>query len=81
MPPAAPISVDRLRLSLDLAPGVALLLDHVSTVSGVPKSQIATQALLDALPGLLERADAFQKREQTLKTEASKRGGAGGRRG
>ena len=52
---------DRQRLSLDLAPAVSLLLDHVATVTGTPKSQVVTQALIEALPGLLERADSLQK--------------------
>jgi hypothetical protein len=56
----------RPRLSLDLAPAVSLLLDHVSEVTGSTKTQIINAALLDALPGLLERADTLQKRAQVL---------------
>ena len=56
----------RPRLSLDLAPAVSLLLDHVSEVTGSTKTQIINAALLDALPSLLERADTLQKRAQVL---------------
>jgi hypothetical protein len=45
---------------------VSLLLDHISTVTGTPKSQIAIQALVDALPALLDRADTLQKRTQAI---------------
>jgi len=61
-PPIPP----RPRLSLDLAPAVSLLLDHVSEVTGSTKTQIINAALLDALPSLLERADTLQKRAQVL---------------
>lgn len=54
------------RLSVDVSPSVALLLDHVSTITGTPKAQILSQALLDALPGLLERADLLKKRSGEL---------------
>lgn len=57
---------DRSRLALDLAPTVASLLDYVSDVTGVPKTQIVQSALLDALPELLERADRLKKRNQEL---------------
>ena len=67
MTPASPYGKDdRARLSLDLAPGVSLLLDHVSTVTGVPKSQLVTQVLLEALPAMLERSDGLQKRATAL---------------
>ena len=62
-PPASP---PRDRLSVDVSPSVALLLDHVSTITGTPKAQILSQALLDALPGLLERADLLKKRSGEL---------------
>lgn len=63
--PAAATS-DRQRLSLDLAGPVSLLLDHVSGVTGVPKSQLVLGALLDALPAMLERADGLKRRHQDL---------------
>lgn len=43
-----------------------MLLDHVSTVTGVPKSQLVTQVLLEALPAMLERSDGLQKRATAL---------------
>lgn len=76
MSPASTIQAagaERQRLSLDLAPGVSSLLDHIATVTGVPRSQVVTQALLDAMPGLLERADALQRRAQTLGKPGGKR--------
>lgn len=76
-PPAlgAPAALDRQRLSLDLAPDVALLLDHVSARTGLPKSQLATEALLAALPALLERADGLQKRAQAIHQAQRQQGG------
>ena len=62
-PPASP---PRDRLSVDVSPSVALLLDHISTITGTPKAQILSQSLLDALPGLLERADLLKKRSGEL---------------
>ena len=47
-------------------PAVSLLLDHIATVTGSPKSQIVNQALFDALPLLLDRVDALAKRSQAL---------------
>lgn len=59
-------AAERPRLSLDLSPSVSLLLDHISAVTGTPKSQIAIQALVDALPALLDRVDTLQKRTQAI---------------
>lgn len=73
MAPSTPAAPDRQRLSLDLAPAVSLLLDHVATVTGTPKSQLVAQALLEALPALLERADGIQKRAQALQPGRGKR--------
>lgn len=56
----------RERLTLDLSAQVSLLLDHISHVTGAPRSQIAVQALLEALPHLVERADAIKKRSTEL---------------
>lgn len=66
-------ALDRPRLSVELSPSVALLLDHINEVTGTPKAQIVSQALLDALPGLLERAEAFQKRAAALKPASQKK--------
>ena len=63
-PPPAP---ERPRLSLDLSPSVSLLLDHISAVTGTPKSQIAIRGdLFDSLPALLDRVDTLQKRTQAI---------------
>lgn len=69
----SPQALDRPRLSVELSPSIALLLDHINEVTGTPKAQIVSQALLDALPGLLERAEAFQKRASTLKLAPQKK--------
>ena len=39
------------------------LLDHISDVTGVPKSQIVYGALLDQLGELVARADSLKKRQ------------------
>ena len=65
-PPASPPSPPRDRLSLDVSPSVSLLLDHISGITGTPKAQLVSQALLDALPSLLERADLLKRRSVEL---------------
>lgn len=65
-PKSTPQSVDRTRVSIDLSSAVSLLLDHVCEVTGANKSQVVLTALMDALPGLLERSDALQKRSAAL---------------
>lgn len=62
-PPPAP---ERNRLSVDVSPVVSGHLDHISEVTGVSKASIVLGALLDALPGLLARADGLKKRHQEL---------------
>lgn len=69
----APQALDRPRLSVELSPAVSLLLDHINSVTGTPKAQIVSQALLDALPGLLERADTLQKRSSSLQSPSQKK--------
>jgi hypothetical protein len=64
--PVTPSASDRPRLSVELSPSVSLLLDHINAVTGTPKAQIVSQALLEALPSLLERAELLQKRVQVL---------------
>ncbi|MDH1381333.1 hypothetical protein N5J07_18140 [Comamonas aquatica] len=59
-------TTDRSRLTLELSPAVACLLDHISTVTGSTKTQIVQTALTDALPELLARADALKKRHGEL---------------
>lgn len=63
---SSPPDSSRPRLSLDLSLDVSLLLDHVSTITGATKSQIITAALLDVLPGLVDRADGLHKRVQAF---------------
>jgi hypothetical protein len=75
-PPQKPqlSSVDRTRVSIDLSAHVSLLLDHVCEVTGSNKSQLVLSALMDALPALLERSDALQKRSASLtQSQATKR--------
>ena len=56
--PPNPLS-ERHRLSLDLSPQLTLLLDNASTILGIPKSQVAVQAILDGLPAVLARVDTI----------------------
>lgn len=56
----------RHRIQLDVSPAVALLLDHICEVTGGTHTSLAREALLDALPALLERADALKKRHGEL---------------
>jgi hypothetical protein len=73
-PKALPPTTDRTRVSVDLSAHVSLLLDHVCEVTGANKSQLVLSALMDALPGLLERSDALQKRSAALtQSQAVKR--------
>lgn len=71
--PVAPAAASRNRLQLDLAEPVALLLDHVSNVLGLQKSQVVVQALLQALPGLVDQADQVRKRSRELSQAAQKK--------
>lgn len=64
--PPVPTPPARERLTLDLSHHVSSLLDHISAVTGSPRSQIALQALLESLPGLVERADAIKRRAGEL---------------
>lgn len=73
-PKTLPSSLDRTRVSVDLSASVSLLLDHVCEVTGANKSQVVLGALMDALPALLERSDALQKRSAALaQSQAQKR--------
>lgn len=69
-----PQTPDRSRVSVDLSPSVSLLLDHVCEVTGSNKNQVVLTALMDALPGLLERAEALQKRSAALALAQAKKG-------
>ena len=70
--PLPPSSVERSRLSVDLSTVVSSHLDHISEVTGVSKAGIVTAALLDALPGLLARADGLKKRHAELRQQGKK---------
>lgn len=66
IPPISPADPPRSRISLELSPAVSLLLDHVADITGSTKVQIANAALLEALPGLLDRSDLISKRLQAV---------------
>lgn len=61
-----PVLTERTRITVDLSPAVLSLLDHVSGVTGVTRTQLVGQLLVDALPGLVARADEIQKRAIAL---------------
>lgn len=61
-----PAQPERTRITVDLSPAVLSLLDHVSHVTGVTRTQVVGQVLVDALPGLVARADEIQKRAIAL---------------
>jgi len=56
----------RTRVTVELSMDVALLLDHISGVTGTSRTSIVLQALLDALPSLAERADSLKARTRQL---------------
>lgn len=61
----------RLRANIELSAAVSLCLDHVCEATGSTRSQLINSALLEALPGLIERADLFAKRAQSLTQSAT----------
>ena len=74
MRPTLPPQSERIRLSIELSRSVSLLLDHIVEVTGGTRSQVAAQVLCDALPGLVERTDAINKRAREL-SQAKPKGG------
>lgn len=60
------VEPSRLRVSFELSQPVSLLLDHIAQVTGSTKVQIVNSVLVEALPGLVERADLIGKRSQAL---------------
>lgn len=62
--PPAPIEPEKSgrdrRLALDLSPVVFDVLSRISDTLGVPKSQVVVQALIQAMPGLVERAEGLE---------------------
>lgn len=61
-----PVLAERTRLTVDLSPAVVSLLDHVSGITGVSRTQIVAQLVVDALPQLCARADEIAKRAVQL---------------
>lgn len=59
-------TTERTRITLELSPTVANLLEHVSEVTGTPKTQLVQSALLAALPEVLAVADGLKKRYSEL---------------
>lgn len=55
-------SEPRTRITVDVAPEVSLLLDHVSAFTGTSRSQLVLQAVTDALPAWVELADTIKRR-------------------
>lgn len=51
----------RPRINVDLSGPVSLLLDYVCEVTGAAKTTVITEALLQALPALIERADFISR--------------------
>lgn len=69
-PQKTPLLTERTRLTVDLSPPVLSLLDHVSAVTGVSRTQVVAQLLVDALPRLVEHADAIARRSAQLQAPA-----------
>lgn len=63
----------RQRVQVDVSPAVSSLLDHVCEVTGGTRSSVVLQALLDALPALVERADSLKKRHREISQPVGKR--------
>lgn len=53
-------------MTLDLSQPVSLLVDHISAITGAPRTQVVLQGLVEALPLMVERADQFKKRSGEL---------------
>lgn len=60
------MTTDRNRISLDVSDVLLSHLDHISAITGQPKSAILANCLVDALPDLLARADTLKKRHVEL---------------
>lgn len=61
-----PPTAERNRISIDVSPAVMSLLDNISEVTGVPKSQVVYGALLDHLAELVQRSVAIKMRQAEL---------------
>ncbi|MBS0442993.1 MAG: hypothetical protein JSR38_13635 [Proteobacteria bacterium] len=62
----APIEAGRNRLQVEVSDPVLLLLNHVADVLGLKQAEVVRQALLQALPGLVDQADQVRKRSKEL---------------
>lgn len=60
-PPKTENSDSRNRLSISLSGDLDAALDHVSDVLGIPKASLCVQAVVDAIPTWLDRADTVRK--------------------
>ena len=56
----------RLRANIELSQQVSLCLDHVCEVTGSTRSQVINAALMESMPGLIDRADTVLKRSREL---------------
>jgi hypothetical protein len=64
----------RSRINLELSSPVLSCLDHICDVTGSTRTQLVNAALMEALPGLIERADVVAKRSRELvQVQASKK--------
>lgn len=62
----SPVNDARTRVTVDVSPEVALLLDHVSGYTGTSRAQLVLQAVTSALPAWLEQADNIKRRAGEL---------------
>jgi hypothetical protein len=66
-PPKQPAAEPgRNRIQVEVSDPVLLLLNHVADVLGLKQSEIVRQALVQALPGLVDQADQVRKRSKEL---------------
>lgn len=64
--PMTPPAKERVRIALDLPPHIVSLLDHVVANLGGTRTSWALEAVMQALPGHLDRADEFAKRAAAI---------------
>ena len=57
---------ERNRLNLTLSQELDTTLDHVARILGIPKTALATQALVQSLPGWLEQARTIRQSSREL---------------
>ena len=79
--PAAPVA-DRTRLTIDLPPGLLLLLDRFAETTGQSRTQVVLALLAEQLPALDDRASDLRNRVAELerqRREQQQRQGGGKR--